>query len=70
LKGDVVLALVVKTKTSLKRKTGLSLRFDENCVVLLNKQRRPLATRMFGVFPRELRALKFNRVLTLSSGFF
>jgi large subunit ribosomal protein L14 len=68
LKGDVVLALVVKTKNPLVRPTGLSISYNENAVVLLNKQKRPLGTRMFGTFPKELRHLKFNRILTLSAG--
>ena len=67
-KGDVLYAVVVKTKSKLYRKTGLSFSFDTNSVVLLSNQRKPLGTRIFGAIPRELREKKFSKVISLASG--
>jgi large subunit ribosomal protein L14 len=67
-KGDVLYAVVVKTKSKLYRKTGLSFSFDTNSVVLLSNQRKPLGTRIFGTIPQELREKKFSKVISLASG--
>ena len=67
-KGDVLYAVVVKTKSKLYRKTGLSFSFDTNSVVLLSNQRKPLGTRIFGAIPQELREKKFSKVISLASG--
>jgi large subunit ribosomal protein L14 len=67
-KGDVLYAVVVKTKSKLYRKTGLSFSFDTNSVVLLSNQRKPLGTRIFGSIPQELREKKFSKVISLASG--
>lgn len=57
-KGDVVFAVVVRTKKGVRRKDGSLIRFDENAVVLLNNQKQPIGTRIFGpVTHSELRAL-------------
>jgi len=67
-KGDVLYAVVVKTKSKLYRKTGLSFSFDTNSVVLLSNQKKPLGTRIFGAIPQELREKKFSKVISLASG--
>lgn len=67
-KGDVVYALVLKTKTGLTRKNGLKIKFETNSVTLLTNQFKPLATRVFGVVPQELRGSKFFKLISLSSG--
>jgi large subunit ribosomal protein L14 len=67
-KGDVLYAVVVKTKSKLYRKTGLSFSFDTNSVVLLSNQKKPLGTRIFGAIPQELRKKKFSKVISLASG--
>jgi len=67
-KGDVLYAVVVKTRSKLHRKTGLSFSFDTNSVVLLSNQRKPLGTRIFGAIPQELREKKFSKVISLASG--
>lgn len=54
-KGEVYNALIVRTKKSIRRADGSSLRFDENAVVLLNTQLQPIGTRVFGPITRELR---------------
>ncbi len=67
-KGDVLFAVIVKTKANLTRSFGLSLSFTQNAVVLLNKQFKPIATRILGLIPRELRNNKFAKIISLSSG--
>jgi len=67
-KGDVLFAVIVKTRFNLKRDIGLSLSFNQNSVVLLNKQFKPIATRVLGLIPRELRNNKFAKIISLSSG--
>jgi len=53
-KGSVMNALVVRTKTGVRRQDGSKIGFDENAVVLLNSNREPVATRVFGPVTREL----------------
>ena len=60
-KGDVLYAVVVKTKSKLYRKTGLAFSFDANSVVLLSNQKKPLGTRVFGAIPSELREKNSRR---------
>jgi large subunit ribosomal protein L14 len=67
-KGDVLYAVIVKTKTKLKRMTGVSFSFTLNSVVLLTKQKKPLGTRVFGAVPKELREKKFSKIISLASG--
>jgi len=67
-KGDVLYAVVVKTKAGLKRKFGSFLTFTLNSVVLLTKQKKPLGTRVFGAVPKELREKKFSKIISLASG--
>lgn len=67
-KGDVLLAVIVKTRAPYKRSCGFSFCFNKNAVVLLNKQLKPLATRVVGLVPRELRNNKFSKIVSLSSG--
>ena len=61
-------AVIVKTKSVLKRKIGLSFSFEQNSVVLLSKQLKPLATRVFGLVPKELKIKKFSKIVSLSGG--
>ena len=67
-KGDVLYAVIIKTKNGLNRKLGLSYSFNENSFVLLKKQFKPLASRVLGLVPRELRNEKFSKIISLSSG--
>ena len=67
-KGDVLYAVVIKTKSKLYRKTGLAFSFDANSVVLLSNQKKPLGTRVFGAIPSELREKKFSKIISLASG--
>ncbi len=64
-KGDVVLAVVVRTKSGVRRTDGSMIRFDNNAAVLINQQNQPVGTRIFGPVTRELRAL-FMKIISLA----
>ncbi len=65
-KGDVVRAVVVRTKKGVKRADGSYIKFDDNSAVLINPQNEPLGTRIFGPVARELRAKKFMKIISLA----
>ncbi len=65
-KGDVVKCVVVRVKTEKRRPDGSYIRFDENAAVLINEQRQPRGTRIFGPVGRELRDQKFMRIVSLA----
>ena len=69
LKGDILHALIIRTKHSIFNKfSGDSFYFKENAVVLLNRQNKFLFTRIFGVIPTFFRYSKYLRIITMSSG--
>ena len=65
-KGDVVKAVVVRTKKEIRRPDGSLIRFDDNSAVLINAQREPIGTRIFGPVARELRAHRFMKIISLA----
>lgn len=65
-KGDVLKAVVVRTKKEIRRQDGSLIRFDDNSAVLINAQREPLGTRIFGPVARELRAKRFMKIVSLA----
>jgi large subunit ribosomal protein L14 len=65
-KGDVLKAVVVRTKKEIKRADGSYIRFDDNSAVLINAQKEPLGTRIFGPVARELRAKRFMKIVSLA----
>ena len=65
-KGEVVDAVVVRTKNKLRRSDGSSIRFDDNAAVLINAQKQPIGTRVFGPVSRELRSEEFMRIVSLA----
>lgn len=65
-KGDVMRAVVVRTKKELRRPDGSYIKFDDNSAVLINQQREPIGTRIFGPVARELRAKKFMKIISLA----
>ena len=65
-KGDVIDAVVVRTKNKLRRPDGSAIRFDENAAVLINQQKQPIGTRVFGPISRELRSEEFMRIVSLA----
>ncbi len=64
-KGDVVDAVIVRTRKGVRRVDGSLIRFDKNAVVLLNGQKQPIGTRVFGPVTRELRA-RFMKIISLA----
>lgn len=65
-RGDVVKAVVVRSKRTFKRADGSCIRFDENSAVIINNQMEPVGTRIFGPVARELRAKKFMKIVSLA----
>ena len=65
-KGEVHKAVVVRTKKELRRKDGSYIRFDDNAVVIINDQKEPRGTRVFGPVARELRVKQFMKILSLA----
>ena len=65
-KGDIVSAVLVRTKKEIRRNDGTYIRFDENACVLLNEQDQPRGTRIFGPVGRELREKRFMRIVSLA----
>src|SRR5690554_3608217 len=65
-KGDVVKAVVVRTKHAIRRPDGSTLRFDENAAVIIDNQQMPRGTRIFGPVARELRERNFMRIVSLA----
>ena len=65
-KGEVVRAVVVRTKKEVRRKDGTYIKFDDNSAVLINAQGEPVGTRIFGPVARELRAKRFMKIVSLA----
>ena len=65
-KGQIMNAVVVRTKKGVRRPDGSRIRFDENAAVLLNPQNQPVGTRIFGPVTRELRTENFMRIVSLA----
>jgi large subunit ribosomal protein L14 len=65
-KGDVAKAVIVRTAKEIGRPDGSYIRFDNNSAVLIDNQREPVGTRIFGPVARELRARKFMKIVSLA----
>jgi large subunit ribosomal protein L14 len=65
-KGDVLRAVVVRTAKEIRRPDGSYIKFDDNSAVLINQQREPIGTRIFGPVARELRAKNFMKIISLA----
>ena len=65
-KGEVVKAVVVRTRKENRRRDGTYIRFDDNACVLINEQQQPRGTRIFGPVGRELRDKRFMRIVSLA----
>ena len=65
-KGDVLKAVVVRTKKEIKRPDGSYIRFDDNSAVLISGNKEPVGARIFGPVARELRAKKFMKIISLA----
>ena len=65
-KGQVMTAVVVRTRKGVRRPDGSLIKFDDNAAVLLNAQQAPIGTRIFGPVTRELRGEKFMKIISLA----
>jgi len=65
-KGEVVTAVVVRTRQPIQRSDGSLLRFDSNAIVIIDDQKNPRGTRIFGPVARELRDRKFVKIISLA----
>jgi large subunit ribosomal protein L14 len=66
-KKSVVRAVVVRTKDIIRRRDGSTIRFDDNAAVIIDNDKQPRGTRIFGPVPRELRERGYNRIISLAS---
>ena len=65
-KGDVVKAVIVRTKRGVRRENGIYVRFDENAAVIIKEDKNPKGTRIFGPVARELRDKEYTKILSLA----
>lgn len=65
-RGEIVKAVVVRTRKEIRRQDGTYIRFDDNACVLINEQEQPRGTRIFGPVGRELRDRRFMRIVSLA----
>ena len=65
-KGDVVKAVIVRTSKGLRRPDGTHIRFDDNAAVIIDNQKQPKGTRMFGPIARELRDKNYMKIISLA----
>lgn len=65
-KKDIVRVVIVRQRQPLRRKDGTYVRFDENAVVLIDQKKEPIATRIFGPLPRELKEKGFEKIVTMA----
>jgi large subunit ribosomal protein L14 len=65
-KGEMARAVIVRTRKETRRKDGSYIRFDQNAAVLIDKQREPRGTRIFGPVARELREKEFMKIISLA----
>ena len=65
-RSDVVRAVIMRTKSTIRRKDGMSIRFDDNAAVIINKENNTRGTRVFGPIARELRDRDFTKIVSLA----
>ncbi len=65
-KGEIVRSVIVRTKSGIRRKDGSHIRFDENACVLINNEKDPRGTRIFGPVTRELREKSYMKIISLA----
>ncbi|MEK7608303.1 MAG: 50S ribosomal protein L14 [Patescibacteria group bacterium] len=65
-KKDIIRTVVVRSRKALRRKDGSYVRFDENAVVVVNAKNEPVATRVFGPLPKELKERGFEKIMTMA----
>nr|QCI09105.1 ribosomal protein L14 [Inkyuleea mariana] len=65
-RSDVIRAVIVRTKKTLRRSDGMSIRFDDNAAVIINQENNPRGTRVFGPIAKELRDKNFTKIISLA----
>ena len=65
-RSDIVKAIVVRTKKSIRRQDGMYIRFDDNAAVIVNAENNPRGTRVFGPVAREIRDKNFSKIVSLA----
>lgn len=65
-KSDIVRAVIVRTRKGVRRENGLTIRFDDNAAVIINKEGNPRGTRVFGPIARELRDKNYTKIVSLA----
>ena len=65
-KKDIVKAVLVRSKQAFRRADGSYVRFDENAAVIVDAKKEPVATRIFGPLPRELKGMGFEKIMTMA----
>lgn len=66
-KKDIVKVMVVRTRNAIRRPDGSYIRFDDNAAVVLDAKKEPVGTRVFGPFPRDLKAMGHDKLMTMVS---
>nr|YP_010443894.1 ribosomal protein L14 [Chattonella marina]UTE94781.1 ribosomal protein L14 [Chattonella marina] len=66
-RSDIIRAVVVRTRKTIRRKDGLSIRFDDNAAVIINNDNNPKGTRVFGPIAREIRDKDFTKIVSLAA---
>lgn len=66
-KGDIARAVIVRTKKAIRRKDGSYIKFDDNAAVIIDAQKEPTGTRIFGPVARELREKQYMKIISLAS---
>ena len=66
-RSDIVRAVIVRTKKTVRRLDGMQIRFDDNAAVLINQENNPRGTRIFGPIARELREKNFSKIISLAA---
>ena len=65
-RSDIVRAIIVRTSKTVRRQDGMSIRFDDNAVVIVNLENNPKGTRVFGPVAREIRDKNFSKIVSLA----
>lgn len=65
-KSDIVRAVIVRTRKGIRRQNGMTIKFDDNAAVIINKENNPRGTRVFGPIARELRDRNFTKIVSLA----
>lgn len=65
-KSDIVRAVIVRTRKGVRRANGITIKFDDNAAVIINKENNPRGTRVFGPIARELRDRNFSKIVSLA----